>query len=74
LVRTFIFPTVPFSIALKASTIAASRSLSLTAASSSGVMEALMELCMALSATPISVAYLTPKALTAGAEESIRNG
>ncbi len=70
----FILPTVPFSMALKARTMAASRSLSLTAWSSSGVMEALMELWIPLSARPTSVAYLTPKALTSGAEESMRNG
>jgi hypothetical protein len=37
-------------------------------------MEALMELWIALSATPISVAYLTPKPLTLGALESTRKG
>ena len=73
-VRTSILPFVPGSVALKARMMDESISLSLTASNSSGVMLALMELWIALSATPISVAYLTPKALTLGALESIRKG
>ncbi|MBA1341754.1 MAG: hypothetical protein C5S40_06385 [ANME-2 cluster archaeon] len=71
--RMSILPFTEGSVALNASTMAASRSLSVTAAISSSLTLALIELCMALSATPISVQYFAAAALTSPAEESIRN-
>ncbi|PPA79981.1 MAG: hypothetical protein C00003105_01708 [ANME-2 cluster archaeon HR1] len=71
--RISILPFTVGSVALNASTIAASRPLSVTAAISSSSTLALIELCIALSATPISVQYLAAAALTSPADESIRN-